>query len=89
MMIYEDPKTILETLVKSLVGEPEKAVIREVKSSSTLILSIRVPVEDRGKIIGRKGNIFKSLETLFMALGAKLGKQIIIDLDETEEGGSL
>lgn len=74
------PEDILSTIIQALVAYPEEVEISKVESPGSTILTIDVIPEDRGKIIGRGGSIIKSMNTLFRALGGKMGKQIVLEI---------
>lgn len=76
------PEDILSTFIKSLVAYPDEVEITKTDSPGSTILTIDVLPEDRGKIIGRGGSIIKSLNTLFRALGGKIGKQIVLEIQD-------
>jgi uncharacterized protein len=57
-------------LVKNMVNSPDKVDIRSMEGKSGLLIEIRVAPEDVGKIVGRKGNVIRSLRTLAMTIGA-------------------
>ena len=79
----ESPEVILETIVKALVGVPEEVEIEVQEADSTLILTIDVLPEDRGKIIGRRGVIIQSLKTIFKAVGGKMRRQVLIQIKDS------
>jgi predicted RNA-binding protein YlqC (UPF0109 family) len=67
-------------LVKNMVNLPEQVDIRSVEGQSGLLIEIRVASEDIGKVVGRKGNIIRSLRTLAMIIGARLGRRIHLEI---------
>ena len=67
-------------LVKNMVSSPEQVDIRAVEGQSGLLIEIRVASEDIGKVVGRKGNIIRSLRTLAMIIGARLGRRIHLEI---------
>lgn len=77
--IIED---LLNDYVRAIVSRPAETIIDVTESPSTLILTIDVVDEDRGKIIGRDGSIINSLKTIFHALGCKHGKKVMLEIRE-------
>ena len=67
-------------LVKNMVNEPEKVDIRSVKGNNGLLIEIRVAQEDIGKVVGRKGNVIRSLRTLAISIGARLGCRVHLEI---------
>jgi len=87
IMLYEEPKPtpikpLLTDMVKSLVEYPEYVDIHVIKKGRSVVYSIDVVPDDRGKIIGRKGCILESMQTLFYALGCKQGKNVQLVIHE-------
>lgn len=67
-------------LIKNMVNIPEQVDIRSVEGQSGLLIEIRVAPEDVGKVVGRKGNIIRSLRTLAITIGARLGRRIRLEI---------
>jgi predicted RNA-binding protein YlqC (UPF0109 family) len=67
-------------LVKNMVQEPDLVDVRSLEGQSGLLIEIRVAPEDVGKVVGRKGNVIRSLRTLAMTVGARLGRRIHLEI---------
>ncbi|OGN55235.1 MAG: hypothetical protein A3D96_03190 [Chlamydiae bacterium RIFCSPHIGHO2_12_FULL_44_59] len=67
-------------LVKNMVNVPDAVDIRSMEGESGLLIEIRVAPEDVGKIVGRKGNVIRSLRTLAMTIGARIGRRIHLEI---------
>ena len=67
-------------LIKNMVNEPEQVDIRAVEGQNGLLIEIRVAAEDVGKVVGRKGNVIRSLRTLAMSIGARLGRRVHLEI---------
>ena len=67
-------------LVKNMVNQPEMVDIRSVDGQGGTLIEIRVAPEDVGKVVGRKGNVIRSLRTLAMVIGARLGRRIHVEI---------
>lgn len=67
-------------LVKNVVSQPEKVDIRRVDGQGGLLIEIRVAQEDVGKVVGRKGNVIRSLRTLAISIGARLGRRVHLEV---------
>jgi predicted RNA-binding protein YlqC (UPF0109 family) len=67
-------------LVKNMVNEPEKVDVRSVAANNGLLIEIRVAQEDIGKVVGRKGNVIRSLRTLAISIGARLGCRVQLEI---------
>lgn len=73
---------ILEDFIRAIVSVPEEVEIERVETNTTVIYTIDVIREDRGKIIGKGGSIINSLKTIFRALGCKHGKKVHLEIRE-------
>ena len=67
-------------LVKNIVNEPDAVDVRSMMGQSGLLIEIRVAQEDIGKVVGRKGNVIRSLRTLAMSIGARLGRRVHLEI---------
>lgn len=67
-------------LVKNIVNQPDAVDIRSLLGQNGLLIEIRVAPEDIGKVVGRKGNVIRSLRTLAMTIGARLGRRIHLEI---------
>lgn len=67
-------------LVKNMVNEPEKVDVRSITGNDGLLIEIRVAQEDIGKVVGRKGNVIRSLRTLAISIGARLGCRVHLEI---------
>jgi len=67
-------------LVKNMVNAPEQVDIRSQEGQGGILIEIRVAPEDVGKVVGRKGNVIRSLRTLAMSIGARLGHRIHLEI---------
>lgn len=67
-------------LIKNIVNVPEQVDVRAVENPNGLLIEIRVASEDVGKVVGRKGNIIRSLRTIAMSIGARLGRRVHLEI---------
>jgi uncharacterized protein len=67
-------------LVKNIVNQPDAVDIRSLLGQNGLLIEIRVAPEYIGKVVGRKGNVIRSLRTLAMTIGARLGRRIHLEI---------
>ncbi len=69
-------------IVKNLVDKPEAVRVQVADDSQDLVVSVQVSKEDVAKIIGRQGRVIKSLRTIALIIGARLGRRIRLELVE-------
>ena len=67
-------------LVKNMVNQPEMVDIRAMEGQRGTLIEIRVAPEDVGKVVGRKGNVIRSLRTLAMIIGARLNHRFHLEI---------
>lgn len=73
---------LTEFLIKSLVKEPEMVSVKEYNDNDEAIIEVLVADSDMGAVIGRSGNIAKSIRTLVNASSfAQSKKKVRINID--------
>jgi predicted RNA-binding protein YlqC (UPF0109 family) len=82
---YED-KQFLETVVKSLVDNPDAVKINRTVDEMGVLLTLDVHADDMGKIIGRSGNTAKAIRTLLRVVGMKHDARVNLKINEPEGG---
>jgi predicted RNA-binding protein YlqC (UPF0109 family) len=85
MDTYED-KQFLESLVKSLVDNPDSVGINRTVDEMGVLLTLDVHADDMGKIIGRSGNTAKAIRTLLRVVGMKNDARVNLKINEPEGG---
>lgn len=73
-------KTLLETIVRSLVDHPECVVIRETEQQS-ITYAIALHHEDVGKVIGKNGRMIQAIRTVVQAANESK-KRIDVRIEE-------
>lgn len=64
-------KEFIEYIVKHLVDEPEEVFISEVVGERTIVYELKVGRNDIGNVIGKRGRIVRSMQTIVTAVSAK------------------
>lgn len=64
-------KEFVEYIVKHLVDKPGEIIISEIIGEKTIVYELKVAQDDIGSVIGRKGRIVRSIQTLLNAASAK------------------
>lgn len=78
-------KDLLEYLVKNLVTNPDKVVVREEqKDDSKLMLHLSVDSSDMGRIIGKEGRIIRAIREIINSYGMKNSKKVLVNVEENK-----
>jgi len=75
-------KELVEYIVKALVDNPEKVVIKEIAGEKSIIYELRVGEGDLGKVIGKEGRTAHSIRTIITAAAMKQGKRAVLEILE-------
>jgi predicted RNA-binding protein YlqC (UPF0109 family) len=83
-------RELLHYVVTAIVHHPDDVVITEVVSEDGSHLTLRLSVnqEDMGLIIGRDGNIARSLRNIVKVLAIKHNQRVFIDILESTPASS-
>lgn len=76
----------LDYVVKALVDTPDQVVITRSVDEMGVLLTLTVNAADMGKIIGRDGNIAKSIRTLLRVVGMKHNARVNLKINEPVGG---
>jgi predicted RNA-binding protein YlqC (UPF0109 family) len=68
-----DAVGLVESIVTSLVDEPDQVRVEGSLEGDTLTIEIHVAADDTGKVIGRQGRIIKAIRTLTRAASSYAG----------------
>ena len=72
-------------LVTNLVEDKDSIQLEtQVDESGDILINVRVDQNDIGRVIGKDGNIIKSIRTLARACVAKEDIRVDVELDEDE-----
>jgi hypothetical protein len=75
-------KDLVETIVKSIVDNPDEVVIKEIIGEKTTVIELKVAQPDIGKVIGKQGRTAKSIRTLLSAAAMKQKKRAVLEILE-------
>jgi predicted RNA-binding protein YlqC (UPF0109 family) len=73
---------VLGALSRALVDQPEVVRVRERVVSGETVIELDVAPEDRGRVIGRRGETIQSMRVLAAALLRTRGKRVRIEVAE-------
>src|SRR3990167_4628100 len=85
-MSEHSDQDFLESVVKSLVDNPNDVkIVRSVDEMGVLLLLDLNPA-DMGKVIGRQGNTAKAIRTLLRVVGMKNNARVNLKINEPAGG---
>ena len=71
---------LVETMVKSMVDNPDSVKVRELEGGSSTLIELRVTKSDIGRVIGKRGQNVEALRMILSAVAAKLKRRAVLDL---------
>ncbi len=75
-------KELIETIVKSLVDQPDEVQINIIQGEKTSVIELYVAKDDLGKVIGKQGRTAKAIRTLLTAASTKLKQRAVLEILE-------
>ncbi|MCX5868123.1 MAG: KH domain-containing protein [Proteobacteria bacterium] len=73
-------KELVEYLAQLLVNDFKEVEVKEVLGESTLVIELKVPQNEVGRVIGREGKTARAIRTILGAAGAKSNKKVILEI---------
>ncbi len=74
-------RDLVAYIAEELVTDRESVECRSRMTRDALILSLKVPPEDMGRVIGRNGRIANAIRTLLRSSTRLSDKRILLDID--------
>jgi len=76
----EKMRQLVELIAKSIVDNPDKVQVTEIKGQNTNVIELRVAEEDTGKIIGKNGNTITAIRTILSNAGRKKNMRVLLEI---------
>jgi predicted RNA-binding protein YlqC (UPF0109 family) len=73
-------KDLVEYIAKSIVNEPDAVNVEEETSEEGITLKLRVADDDKGRIIGKQGQIAQAMRTLLRVKAAKAATRVRLEI---------
>lgn len=73
-------KDLVEVIAKSLVEDPENIVVTQREDEKGIIVELKVPQADMGKVIGKQGRIAKAIRTVVKAASSNEPNKVLVDI---------
>ncbi|MBR2070771.1 MAG: KH domain-containing protein [Clostridia bacterium] len=77
-------KELVEYLVKQFVPDPENVVVEENATEDAVVLTVKLPSDDMGKVIGKQGKIAKAIRTIVKAASSKENLKYLVEITEID-----
>ncbi len=73
-------KALVEYIAKSIVNDPEAVNVDEETNEEGITLKLRVADDDKGRIIGKQGQIAQAMRTLLRVKAAKASTRVRLEI---------
>jgi hypothetical protein len=73
-------KALVEYIAKSIVNEPDAVNVEEETNEEGITLKLRVADDDKGRIIGKQGQIAQAMRTLLRVKAAKAATRVRLEI---------
>jgi predicted RNA-binding protein YlqC (UPF0109 family) len=78
---YEEDEEFVY-LATNLVDDPDSVEVDARQRGGSVFISLRVPEEDLGKVIGRGGRIARAMRTALMITGSRSNVRASLDIED-------
>jgi predicted RNA-binding protein YlqC (UPF0109 family) len=68
------------SIARLVVGNPDALRVASVEGQNLTVIELSAPADDVGRLVGRDGRTIGAVRTLAEALGQKIGKRIMVDV---------
>lgn len=73
---------LVEYIARGLVDDPDSVHVEARRRGPNVVIDLRVPGDEMGKVIGRQGRIARSMRTLLTIAAARRGLRASLDIHE-------
>ncbi len=73
-------KELVEYIAKSIVNVPDSVKVEEETNEEGITLKLSVADEDKGRIIGKQGQIAQAIRALLRVKAAKAGTKVRLEI---------
>ena len=75
----------LNAILRGILPQPEALQLEQETAGEVLVLTIRVPREDRRYVLGKKGRNIEAIRDLLRAYAGRHGRNIAVKLSDEED----
>lgn len=72
---------LVEYIAQNLVNDPSKVELRSRRTSSAVILELRVARSDMGRVIGKNGRVANAIRSLLRVIAVQNNTRINLEID--------
>ncbi len=72
----------LEVIIKGLVGSPDEVKVERSADDMGILLSVSVAKMDMGRVIGKEGQVAKSIRTILNSFGYNAKEKVSVKILE-------
>lgn len=73
-------KDLVQYIAENLVDDVEKVRVKEIRTSSGLLLELKVAREDMGRVIGTGGRVANAIRVVMRVPAMRQGKQVSLEI---------
>ena len=73
-------RDLVEYIAKSIVNEPDAVIVEEETNEEGITLKLTVADDDKGRIIGKQGQIAQAMRTLLRVKAAKAATRVRLEI---------
>ena len=73
-------KELVEYIAKSIVNEPDSVNVEEETNEEGITLKLTVADDDKGRIIGKQGQIAQAMRTLLRVAAVREGVRVQLEI---------
>ena len=80
--VAEQLRSLVVYLATNLVDDPDSVEVEARQRAGSVFISLRVPEEELGKVIGRGGRIARAMRTALMISGSRNNVRASLDIED-------
>jgi hypothetical protein len=73
-------KDLVQYIAENLVDDVEKVRVKEIRTSSGVLLELKVAREDVGRVIGTGGRVANAMRVVMRIPAMRQGKQVSLEI---------
>ena len=76
----KDFEALVTTIVKAIVDEEDAVRVSVVEGRTTVLIELNVADRDKGKVIGKDGNMAWAIRTIVTNVATRLNKKAVLHI---------